>query len=62
VALSLIDKSFAGSRGGFSKEPLEIVKGTKRVRFVGWAGLKKLNIYKYLTLETLSDSPFEKKI
>jgi len=29
-----------GSRGGFSKEPLEIVKGTKRVRSVGWAGLK----------------------
>jgi hypothetical protein len=40
VALSPIDKSFAGSRGGFSKEPLEIVKGTKRVRSVGWAGLK----------------------
>jgi len=33
-------KSFAGSRGGFSKEPLEIVKGIKRVRSVGWAGLK----------------------
>jgi len=40
-ALSPIDKSFSGVQGAaFQKSPLEIVKGTKRVRSVGWAGLK----------------------
>jgi hypothetical protein len=43
-------KSFAGSRGGFSKEPLEIVKVTKRVRSVGWAGLKVKKVLLFLPI------------
>jgi len=49
-ALSPIDKSFAGFRGGFSKEPLEIVKVTKRVRSVGWAGLKVKKVLFFLPI------------
>jgi hypothetical protein len=48
--LSPIDKSFAGSRGGFLKEPLEKVKGTKRVRSVGWAGLKAIKVLFFLPI------------
>jgi hypothetical protein len=38
-SLQLI-RSFSGVQGAvFQKSPLEIVKGTKRVRTVGWAVL-----------------------
>jgi hypothetical protein len=37
-------KSFCGGPGGgfYKKNPLEIVKVFKRVRSVGWAGLKAI--------------------
>ncbi len=40
--LNKLIKSFCRGPGGgfYKKNPLELVKGTKRVRFVGWAGLK----------------------
>jgi len=46
-------KSFCGGRPGgsfFKKSPLEIAKGTKRVRSVGWAGLKANEILFFLPI------------
>jgi len=51
--LSPIDKSFCGGRPGggfFKKSPLEIVKVTKRVRSVGWAGLKAVKVLFFLPI------------
>jgi hypothetical protein len=46
-----IIKSFSGVQGAvFQKSPLEIVKCTKRVRSVGWAGLKVNKVLFFLPI------------
>jgi hypothetical protein len=50
-ALYAIDKSFSGVQGAvFQKSPLEIAKGTKRVRSVGWAGLMVKKVLLFLPI------------
>jgi len=47
-------KKFCGGPGGmyrvFQKSPLELVKGTKRVRSVGWAGLMVKKVLLFLPI------------
>jgi hypothetical protein len=52
LSLFLSIKSFCGGPGGgfYKKSPLGIVKGTKRVRSVGWAGLKVQKVLLFLPI------------